>query len=220
MATLSRKSASLVSPATRISPQVTGQGCGRCDGRPSCRSHTYSEGSGHGAGNQHPQQHQPKTIGRSDSVGDECYSEPGKDACRKPCPDARRSSRAGRQHDRSSGDVSDMKHELNASADAAKHLRQYSDSVVDSATCVDDLCDNLNAASGAANEGEARDAITRLEPRGPLLTFQRSGAPFRSASFGQVDFNHGKPFLLLVAHLRGEISVQQIPHNSSPLGYS
>ncbi|XP_076669099.1 uncharacterized protein LOC143369261 isoform X3 [Andrena cerasifolii] len=178
-------------PPSQNYPQATGQGCGRCDGRPSCRSYTYSEGSGHGAGNQHPQQHHPKTIGRSDSVGDECYSEPGKDACRKPCPDSRRSSRAGRQHDRNSGDVSDIKNELNASADAAKHLRQYSDSVVDSATCVDDLCDNLNVASGAANEGEARDAITRLEPRGPLLTFQRSGAPFRSASFGQVDFNHG-----------------------------
>lgn len=100
--------------------------------------------------------------------------------------------RSGRQHDRSSGDVSDIKNELNASVNAAKHLRQYSDSVVDSATCMDDLCDNLNAASGG-NEGEARDAITRLEPRGPLLTFHRAGAPFRSASFGQVDFNQGNP---------------------------
>lgn len=74
---------------------------------------------------------------------------------------------------------------------AAKHLRQYSDSVVDSGTCVDDLCDNLNAATGTGNDGEARDAITRLEPRGPLLTFHRAGAPFRSASFGQADFNQG-----------------------------
>ncbi|XP_078048564.1 rho guanine nucleotide exchange factor 17 isoform X1 [Augochlora pura] len=169
-------------------PQAISQGCGRCDGRLSCRSYTYSEGSGHGSNNQHPQQHHLKTIGRSDSVGDECLSESGRDTCRKTCPDSRRSLRSGRQHDRSSGDVSDIKNELNSSANAAKHLRQYSDSVVDSATCVDDLCDNLNAAS-AVNEGEARDAVTRLEPRGPLLTFHRAGAPFRSASFGQVDFN-------------------------------
>ncbi|KZC08519.1 Rho guanine nucleotide exchange factor 17 [Dufourea novaeangliae] len=175
-------------PTPQNYPQATNQGCGRCDGRPTCRSYTYSEGGVHGTNNQYPQQHHLKTIGRSDSVGDECYSEPGKDACRKTCPDPRRSTRSGRQHDRSSGDVSDIKNELNASADAVKHLRQYSDSVVDSGTCVDDLCDNLNAAS-SGNEGEARDAITRLEPRGPLLTFHRAGAPFRSASFGQVDFN-------------------------------
>lgn len=122
-------------------------------------------------------------------MGDECYSESSRDACRKPA-DSKRSFRSGRQHDRNSGDVSDIKNELHSSADGAKHLRQYSDSVVDSATCVDDLCDNLNTASVAGNEGEARDAITKLEPRGPLLTFQR-GAPFRSASFGQVDFNQG-----------------------------
>ncbi|CAK9830762.1 Rho guanine nucleotide exchange factor 17 [Anthophora retusa] len=179
-------------PPSQNYPQATNQGCGRCDGRPSCRSYTYSEGSGHGSSNQHPQlqqQHQLKTIGRSDSVGDECFSESSNDACRKPYTDSRRTSRSVRLHDRNSGDVSDIKNELNASADVAKHLRQYSDSVVDSGTCVDDLCDNLNAASGAGNEGEARDAITRLEPRGPLLTFHRAGAPFRSASFGQVDFN-------------------------------
>ncbi|CAK9806445.1 Rho guanine nucleotide exchange factor 17 [Anthophora quadrimaculata] len=179
-------------PPLQNYPQATNQGCGRCDGRPSCRSYTYSEGTGHGSSNQHPQlqqQHQLKTIGRSDSVGDECFSESSNDACRKPYTDSRRTSRSVRLHDRNSGDVSDIKNELNASADVAKHLRQYSDSVVDSGTCVDDLCDNLNAASGAGNDGEARDAITRLEPRGPLLTFHRAGAPFRSASFGQVDFN-------------------------------
>lgn len=177
-----------------IFSQTTNQGCGRCDGRPSSRSYTYSEGSGHSPSNQHPQQqHHLKTIGRSDSVGDECLSEPGNnDACRKPCADSRRSSRSARQHDRNSGDVSDIKHELNVSADATKHLRQYSDSVVDSGTCVDDLCDdNSNATSGTGSEAEARDAVTKLEPRGPLLTFHRGGAPFRSASFGQVDFNQG-----------------------------
>lgn len=175
--------------------QTINQGCGRCDGRPSCRSYTYSEGTSHGSGNQ---QHQLKTINRSDSVGDECFSESSNDACRKLCSDSRRTSRSVRQHDRNSGDVSDIKNELNASADGAKHLRQYSDSVVDSGTCVDDLCDDLNASSGAGNEGEARDAITRLEPRGPLLTFHRAGAPFRSASFGQVDFNQGNWFLIIL----------------------
>ncbi|XP_050482412.1 uncharacterized protein LOC126869633 isoform X8 [Bombus huntii] len=173
-------------PPSQNYPQTINQGCGRCDGRPSCRSYTYSEGTSHGSGNQ---QHQLKTINRSDSVGDECFSESSNDACRKLCSDSRRTSRSVRQHDRNSGDVSDIKNELNASADGAKHLRQYSDSVVDSGTCVDDLCDDLNASSGAGNEGEARDAITRLEPRGPFLTFHRAGAPFRSASFGQVDFN-------------------------------
>ncbi|XP_033360118.1 rho guanine nucleotide exchange factor 17 isoform X10 [Bombus vosnesenskii] len=173
-------------PPSQSYPQTINQGCGRCDGRPSCRSYTYSEGTSHGSGNQ---QHQLKTINRSDSVGDECFSESSNDTCRKLCSDSRRTSRSVRQHDRNSGDVSDIKNELNASADGAKHLRQYSDSVVDSGTCVDDLCDDLNASSGAGNEGEARDAITRLEPRGPLLTFHRASAPFRSASFGQVDFN-------------------------------
>ncbi|XP_048263520.1 rho guanine nucleotide exchange factor 17 isoform X9 [Bombus terrestris] len=173
-------------PPSQNYPQTINQGCGRCDGRPSCRSYTYSEGTSHGSGNQ---QHQLKTINRSDSVGDECFSESSNDACRKLCSDSRRTSRSVRQHDRNSGDVSDIKNDLNASADGAKHLRQYSDSVVDSGTCVDDLCDDLKASSAAGNEGEARDAITRLEPRGPLLTFHRTGAPFRSASFGQVDFN-------------------------------
>ncbi|XP_043506360.1 uncharacterized protein LOC122526844 isoform X5 [Frieseomelitta varia] len=183
-------------PPSQNYPQATNQGCGRCDGRPSCRSYTYSEGTGHGSGNQYPQQyqqqqqHQLKTINRSDSVGDECLSESSNDAYRKQCTDSRRSSRSVRQHDRNSGDASDIKNELNASADTAKHLRQYSDSVVDSGTCVDDLCNNLRAdVLGTGNEGEARDAITRLEPRGPLLAFHRAGAPFRSASFGQVDFN-------------------------------
>lgn len=174
--------------------------CGRCDGRPSHRSYTYSEGSQHGGNNQQSQQQQqqqqhehPKTIVRSESVSEECLSDRSGNNnaySRKPCHDSRKSSRSGRP-ERNSGDVSDLRSEPNASAEAAKHLRQYSDSVVDSATSVDDLCDNLNAASGGGNEGEARDAITRLEPRG-LLAFHRTGAPFRSASFGQVDFNQGK----------------------------
>ncbi|RLU24428.1 hypothetical protein DMN91_002517 [Ooceraea biroi] len=105
----------------------------------------------------------------------------------QPCHDSRKSSRPGKL-ERNSGDVSDLRSEPNASAEAVKHLRQYSDSVVDSATSVDDLCDNLNAASVGGSEGEARDAITRLEPRG-LLGFHRVSAPYRSASFGQVDFN-------------------------------
>ncbi|XP_018314116.1 rho guanine nucleotide exchange factor 17 isoform X6 [Mycetomoellerius zeteki] len=130
---------------------------------------------------------------RSESVSEECLSDrSGNSVYRKPCHDSRKTSRSGRP-ERNSDDVSDLRSKPNASAEAAKHLRQYSDSVVDSATSVDDLCDNLNAASVGGNEGEARDAITRLEPRG-LLAFHRSGAPYRSASFGQVDFNQDADF--------------------------
>ncbi|XP_014488562.1 PREDICTED: rho guanine nucleotide exchange factor 17 isoform X2 [Dinoponera quadriceps] len=188
-------------PSSQNYPQTgSNSGCGRCDGRPSQRSYTYSEGSQHGGNNQQSQQQQqarrdehPKTIVRSESVSEECLSDRSGNNnaySRKSCQDSRKSSRSGRP-ERNSGDVSDLRSEPNASAEAAKHLRQYSDSVVDSATSVDDLCDNLNAASG--NEGEARDAITRLEPRG-LLAFHRAGAPFRSASFGQVDFNQDADF--------------------------
>lgn len=174
--------------------------CNRCEGRSSHRSYTYSEGSQHGSNNQQSQQHQhqqqqqqpenPKTMVRNESVSEECLSDrSGNNTYRKPCYDSRKTSRSGRP-ERNSDDVSDLRSKPNANAEAAKHLRQYSDSVVDSATSVDDLCDNLNASVGG-NEGEARDAITRLEPRG-LLAFHRSGAPYRSSSFGQVDFNQGK----------------------------
>lgn len=169
-------------------------GCGRCESRPSHRSFTYSEGGQHGGNNQQPQHQQqkdhPKTIVRSESVSEERLSDrSGNDVYRKPCHDSRKPSRTGRP-ERNSGDVSDLRSKQNANAEAVKHLRQYSDSVVDSATSVDDLCDNLNAAS-VGSEGEAQDAITTLEPRG-LLAFHRVGAPYRSASFGQVDFNQGK----------------------------
>ncbi|XP_012215221.1 rho guanine nucleotide exchange factor 17 isoform X3 [Linepithema humile] len=184
-------------PSSQNYPQTgSNSGCGRCDGRPSHRSYTYSEGSSHGGNNQQAQQQQqehPKTIVRSESVSEECLSDrSGNNAYRKPCHDSRKPSRPGRP-ERNSGDVSDLRSEPNANAEAAKHLRQYSDSVVDSATSVDDLCDNLNAASVGGSEGEARDAITRLEPRG-LLAFHRAGAPYRSASFGQVDFNQDFTF--------------------------
>ncbi|XP_025073713.1 rho guanine nucleotide exchange factor 17 [Pogonomyrmex barbatus] len=192
-------------------PQTGSNPSGR-EGRASHRNYTYSEGSQHGS-NQHSQQHQqqqkqqqqqqqqqqqyqqenPKTMVRSESVSEECLSDRlGNNAYRKSCHDSRKTSRSGRS-ERNSDDVSDLRSEPNARTEAAKHLRQYSDSVVDSATSVDDLCDNLNAASVGGNEGEARDAITRLEPRG-LLTFHRSGAPYRSASFGQVDFNQDADF--------------------------
>ncbi|XP_026823860.1 rho guanine nucleotide exchange factor 17 isoform X4 [Ooceraea biroi] len=191
-------------PQTGSSPN-----CGRCDTRPSHRSYTYSEGSQHGGNNQqlqqrqqqqqqqqhqeHQRQEHPKTIIRSESVSEECLSDrTGNNVYRKPCHDSRKSSRPGKL-ERNSGDVSDLRSEPNASAEAVKHLRQYSDSVVDSATSVDDLCDNLNAASVGGSEGEARDAITRLEPRG-LLGFHRVSAPYRSASFGQVDFNQDADF--------------------------
>ncbi|XP_024886291.1 uncharacterized protein LOC112463866 isoform X1 [Temnothorax curvispinosus] len=176
-------------PQTGLNPN-----CGRCEGRSSHRSYTYSEGSQHGNSNQefqqHQQQHQqqenPKTMVRSESVSEECLSDrSGNNIYRKSCHDSRKTSRSGRP-ERNSDDVSDLRSKPNANAEAAKHLRQYSDSVVNSATS-DDLCDNLNASVGG-NEGEARDAITTLEPRG-LLAFHRSGAPYRSASFSQVDFN-------------------------------
>ncbi|KYN28457.1 Rho guanine nucleotide exchange factor 17 [Trachymyrmex cornetzi] len=185
-------------PSSQNYPQTgSNPSCGRFEGRSSHRSYTYNEGNHHGNNNQQSQQHQqeqqenPKTIVRSESVSEECLSDrSGNSVYRKPCHDSRKTSRSGRP-ERNSDDVSDLRSKPNASAEAAKHLRQYSDSVVDSATSVDDLCDNLNAASVGGNEGEARDAITRLEPRG-LLAFHRSGAPYRSASFGQVDFNQGK----------------------------
>lgn len=169
-------------------------GCARYEGRPSHRGFAYSEAGQHGGNNQQPQhqQHQKdhprSTIVRSESVSEECLSDrSGND--RKACHDSRKPSRTGRP-ERNSGDVSDLRSKQNVNAEAAKHLRQYSDSVVDSATSVDDLCDNLSAAS-VGGEGEARDAVTTLEPRG-LLAYHRTGAPYRSASFGQVDFNQGK----------------------------
>ncbi|XP_018314113.1 rho guanine nucleotide exchange factor 17 isoform X3 [Mycetomoellerius zeteki] len=190
-------------PSSQNYPQTgSNPSCSRFEGRSSHRSYTYNEGNQHGNNNQQSQQHQqhqqqqqenPKTMVRSESVSEECLSDrSGNSVYRKPCHDSRKTSRSGRP-ERNSDDVSDLRSKPNASAEAAKHLRQYSDSVVDSATSVDDLCDNLNAASVGGNEGEARDAITRLEPRG-LLAFHRSGAPYRSASFGQVDFNQDFSF--------------------------
>ncbi|XP_036141211.1 uncharacterized protein LOC105833654 isoform X3 [Monomorium pharaonis] len=188
-------------PSFQNYPQTgSNPSCGRCEGRSSHRSYTYSEGSQHGSNNQQQQQQQqqqqeetPKTMVRSESVSEECLSDrSGNSIYRKPCHDSRKTSRSGRP-ERNSDDVSDLRSKPNANAEAAKHLRQYSDSVVDSATSVDDLCDNLSAASVGGNEGEARDAITRLEPRG-LLAFHRSGAPYRSASFGQVDVNQDADF--------------------------
>ncbi|XP_018349067.1 PREDICTED: uncharacterized protein LOC108752611 isoform X3 [Trachymyrmex septentrionalis] len=187
-------------PSSQNYPQTgSNPSCGRFEGRSSHRSYTYNEDNHHGNNNQQSQQHQqqqqenPKTMVRSESVSEECLSDrSGNSVYRKPCHDSRKTSRSGRP-ERNSDDVSDLRSKPNASAEAAKHLRQYSDSVVDSATSVDDLCDNLNAASVSGNEGEARDAITRLEPRG-LLAFHRSGAPYRSASFGQVDFNQDFTF--------------------------
>lgn len=179
--------------------QSLNQNCGRCESRPSHR-YAYSEGNQHGNNNQqqHHQQHQhqqqlqqenPKTMVRGESVSEECLSDRSGNNRKLSCHDSRKTSKSGRP-ERNSDDVSDFRNKPNTNAEAVKHLRQCSDSVVNSVTSVDDLCDNLNASVGG-NEGEARDAITRLEPRG-LLTFHRSGAPYRSASFSQVDFNQGK----------------------------
>lgn len=69
-----------------------------------------------------------------------------------------------------------------------KHFRQYSDSIVFDATKF--LVSTPHSVR--VNKNEARDAITRLEPRGPLIVFQKiSTTPYRSASFGQADFNQG-----------------------------
>lgn len=88
---------------------------------------------------------------------------------------------------RNSADISDIdKCILSETNNGGRHLRQYSDSMVDSAKGV-----TVDFHEPVSNESEARDAITRLEPRGPFLCFHRTNAPYRSASFGQVDFNQG-----------------------------
>ncbi|KAF7403448.1 hypothetical protein HZH68_006242 [Vespula germanica] len=189
------------------SHQQSVQGCGRYDNRGIYRNHEA------GLQNQqqyHQQQH-PRGIVRSESVGEERLTGTdsmvtGNESCRKQQlahDTSKKSSKSGKVTERDSGDVGDVKNDANlvvgvpvedAPTTKQQHLRQYSDSVVDSATSVDDLCDTLNVSSAATgsnnnNEAEARDAVSRLESRGPLLTLQRAGAPLRSASFGQVDFN-------------------------------
>ncbi|XP_043279981.1 uncharacterized protein [Venturia canescens] len=85
----------------------------------------------------------------------------------------------------------------------AKHYRQSSDSLLDSgikkyrqnpkdyyAISHSRISDGTIASGCSSNnDAEARDALARLEPRGPLLNYQKNGAPFRSASFGQADFS-------------------------------
>ncbi|XP_047352280.1 uncharacterized protein LOC124950099 isoform X3 [Vespa velutina] len=185
------------------SHQQSAQSCGRYDNRGIYRNHE--------TGLQNQQQH-PRSIVRSESVGEERLTGTdsmvtGNESCRKQQlahDTSKKSSKSGKVTERNSGDVGDVKNDANlvigVSVEDApttkQHLRQYSDSVVDSATSVDDLCDTLNVSSAGTggnnnNEAEARDAVSRLESRGPLLTLQRAGAPLRSASFGQVDFNQG-----------------------------
>ncbi|XP_034939574.1 uncharacterized protein [Chelonus insularis] len=92
---------------------------------------------------------------------------------------------------RTPGNTDKFTRSIDAFSDS-KHLRQCSDSVVDSAKCTDLY--NLSIPSIISNESsqsEIRDAVARLEPRGPLLSYQTTGVPFRSASFSQVDFNKG-----------------------------
>ncbi|XP_015585736.1 rho guanine nucleotide exchange factor 10-like protein isoform X2 [Cephus cinctus] len=185
-------------PANHPQTPQTGpvQGCGRCDGRPSYRSNTYSDGS---VSNSTPGC-QSKTFFRSDSVSEECLNEPtveNESKIGSLNSTSRKSAKLAKANERNSGDISDIK-SLSESNSEAKHLRQYSDSVVDSAKSLDDLCEPAENIVGLGTRGspggtdaEARDAITRLEPRGPLLSFHRSGAPFRSASFSQVDFHQG-----------------------------
>ncbi|KAK0162159.1 hypothetical protein PV327_008520 [Microctonus hyperodae] len=67
-----------------------------------------------------------------------------------------------------------------------KHFRQYSDSILnDTSKCINDHYNSTNLTN------EARDAVARLEQRRSTLNLHRTGVPFRSASFGQVDFIRG-----------------------------
>ncbi|XP_012256069.2 uncharacterized protein LOC105686072 isoform X1 [Athalia rosae] len=109
----------------------------------------------------------------------------------------------------------------NSVASDTKHSRQYSDPVVrDSASAAKTTSERYttdsvppaepsSTASGGSSEGEARDAVTRLEPRGPLLSsgYHRPGAPYRSASFGQVDFSQGSR-LKVQPNSRSDLDVQ------------
>lgn len=159
------------------------QDCNLCDCLPSSRSYTYSEGS-HGPGSN------PKTFVRSESVGEECYSDPFENN-RKSSASVdsvawtKNGSKLIKPTERNSADVSDIDI-LSEPNNGGRHLRQCSDSMVDSAKGV-----TVDFHEPVSNESEARDAITRLEPRGPFLGFHRTSAPYRSASFGQADFNQG-----------------------------
>ncbi|XP_015511669.1 rho guanine nucleotide exchange factor 17 isoform X3 [Neodiprion pinetum] len=178
------------------------QNCGSCEERPTgLRSYTYSEGSG--SNNSSSSGNQSRTLPRSESVSEECVS--GGDPVLQSngtetgngTGSVRRKQGRGkpplRHEERIDSAVDEGRVVSSEGGNSdARHLRQYSDSVVDSARSLAELCDTLpNAASARGSDPEARDAVTRLEPRGPLLSFHRSGAPYRSASFGQVDFNHG-----------------------------
>ena len=89
------------------------------------------------------------------------------------------------------------------SAVEPKHFRQYSDSLLDSGSKkYREHGKDFYGVSGGRNSGgatigcgagetEARDALARLEPRGSLLNYQKTGTPFRSASFGHADLNQG-----------------------------
>ncbi|XP_051171015.1 rho guanine nucleotide exchange factor 17 isoform X2 [Leptopilina boulardi] len=161
--------------------------CNRYDGR---RSNTYSEGSHGSSGNN------AKTFVRSESVSEELYGDVPLESNRKSSASvdsmvwAKNGSNLNKTKQRNSADVSDIvvddnnKCILSESNNGGRHLRQYSDSMVDSAKGV-----KVDFHEPISNESEARDAITRLEPRGPFLCFHRTNTPYRSASFGQVDFN-------------------------------
>ncbi|XP_063982833.1 rho guanine nucleotide exchange factor 17 isoform X3 [Diachasmimorpha longicaudata] len=167
------------------------------------RSYTYSEGSITPSNDVE----NPKKFVRSESVGDECNHEHVTDDSRNrpqssPNHDhhyqppnqhgllSRRTSRSSNDSgvNRHSSDIEQVKRSTDRHSEP-KHYRQCSDSLIDSTKCVSDIGELTGGSSG--NESEARDALSRLEPRGPLLTFHRTGAPCRSASFGQVDFNQG-----------------------------
>lgn len=159
-------------------------------GRNQQRSYTYSEGSSGSS----------KTLTRSSSVNEDSPPPPD-DPPPPPPPPAMTRKSLDALAARKSGDLSDLRC---ASSDVVnsccepKHYRQCSDSLVSSSTIVVDDPRRRSGGGNSCTAEESRDAITRLEPRGPLLAYHRIGTPYRSASFGQVDFEQGKRFFLLI----------------------
>lgn len=144
-----------------------------------------------------------KTFARSESVSEESYSDQLLKPNRKSSASvdsmvwAKNGSNFNKLKQRNSADGSDIeKCIFSETNNGGRHLRQYSDSLVDSAKSVT----RADFHEPVSNENEARDAITRLEPRGPFLCFHRSSTPSRSASFGQADFNQGVNLQLFLTH--------------------
>ncbi|XP_032453905.1 uncharacterized protein LOC100123336 isoform X2 [Nasonia vitripennis] len=163
----------------------------RDDGRVSCRSFTFSEGSSNhpnvptlASGSSSPapsspRNHNSRQLNRSESVGEEYYGDPLSADNKEPI---------------NSNDDNDASVSAGVGA-GARHSRQYSDSILHQDNAIDSYVESANQAAVCC-ENEARDALAGLmEPRPPsstgLYPGQRQGQPFRSASFGQADCNYG-----------------------------